>query len=154
MTSVSGMSDAVSRFPVTELEDLPELRAFLDYHEVPMERSDGLSKAERELVVVATSGANRLPRRHTHGQTCEPLEGRSARRSAAGQPRGSGTWRGRDHVITTSPQNAPSPDRLSTPDRAVDNQAGHSLEPRFRRQPPINWTRARPPEEGGGCLRS
>lgn len=40
-----------------------ELRAFLDYHEALMEppaRPDGggLSKAERELVVVATSGAN------------------------------------------------------------------------------------------------
>src|SRR5438128_291347 len=81
------MSDAVSRFPITELEDLPddlrervgviaeksgfvpnifralghrpaELRAFLDYHDALMERSGGLSKAERELVVVATSGAN------------------------------------------------------------------------------------------------
>jgi len=78
---------AVSRFPVTELEDLPqdlkervgdiaersgfvpnifralghrpaELRAFLDYHDALMDRSDGLSKAERELVVVTTSGAN------------------------------------------------------------------------------------------------
>ncbi|MFC4946888.1 peroxidase-related enzyme [Pseudonocardia sp. GCM10023141] len=35
-----------------------ELRAFLDYHDALMEKSDGLSKAERELVVVATSGAN------------------------------------------------------------------------------------------------
>jgi uncharacterized peroxidase-related enzyme len=35
-----------------------ELRAFLDYHEALMDKSDGLSKAERELVVVATSGAN------------------------------------------------------------------------------------------------
>ncbi|GAB3437907.1 peroxidase-related enzyme [Actinophytocola sediminis] len=35
-----------------------ELRAFMDYHDALMERSDGLSKAERELVVVATSGAN------------------------------------------------------------------------------------------------
>lgn len=35
-----------------------ELRAFLDYHDALMESSDGLSKAERELVVVATSGAN------------------------------------------------------------------------------------------------
>src|SRR5215467_183609 len=35
-----------------------ELRAFLDYHDALMERSDGLSKAERELVVVATSAAN------------------------------------------------------------------------------------------------
>jgi len=35
-----------------------ELRAFLDYHDALMEKSDGLSKAERELIVVATSGAN------------------------------------------------------------------------------------------------
>jgi uncharacterized peroxidase-related enzyme len=35
-----------------------ELRAFLDYHDALMDRQDGLSKAERELVVVATSGAN------------------------------------------------------------------------------------------------
>jgi uncharacterized peroxidase-related enzyme len=77
----------VSRFGAVDLEDMPddlrerigaiaeksgfvpnvfralarrpaELRAFLDYHDALMERSDGLSKAERELVVVATSGAN------------------------------------------------------------------------------------------------
>ena len=76
-----------SRFGMTEIEDLPddlrerigliaeksgfvpnifralghrpaELRAFLDYHDALMDRSDGLTKAERELVVVATSGAN------------------------------------------------------------------------------------------------
>ncbi|MEC3981899.1 peroxidase-related enzyme [Amycolatopsis sp. H20-H5] len=81
------METAVSRFPVVDLADLPEdlreriqaiveksgfvpniflalghrpaeLRAFLDYHDALMERSDGLSKAERELIVVATSGAN------------------------------------------------------------------------------------------------
>ncbi len=81
---------AESRFGLTELADLPEdlrtrigaiaaksgfvpniflalghrpaeLRAFLDYHDALMDRSDGLSKAERELVVVATSGANRCP---------------------------------------------------------------------------------------------
>ncbi|HEV7981023.1 peroxidase-related enzyme [Amycolatopsis sp.] len=81
------METDVSRFGVVEPEDLPtdlrerigviaeksgfvpnifralghrpaELRAFLDYHDALMERSDGLSKAERELVVVATSGAN------------------------------------------------------------------------------------------------
>lgn len=81
------MSDQVSRFPTVELDALPddlreridviaeksgfvpnifralghrpaELRAFLDYHDALMERTDGLSKAERELVVVATSGAN------------------------------------------------------------------------------------------------
>lgn len=78
---------AESRFGVVEAEDLPEdlrerigviaeksgfvpnifralghrpdeLRAFLDYHDVLMAKPDGLSKAERELVVVATSGAN------------------------------------------------------------------------------------------------
>ena len=78
---------AVSRFGVTEPEDLPddlrerigaiaersgfvpnifralgrrpdELRAFLDHHDALMARDEGLSKAERELVVVATSGAN------------------------------------------------------------------------------------------------
>jgi uncharacterized peroxidase-related enzyme len=77
----------VSRFGHVELEDMPEdlrervgaiaeksgfvpnvfralarrpaeLRAFLDYHDALMEREGGLSKAERELVVVATSGAN------------------------------------------------------------------------------------------------
>ena len=81
------MADTVSRFPVAELTDLPddlreriaaiaeksgfvpnvflalghrpaELRAFLDYHDAVMERDGGLTKAERELVVVATSGAN------------------------------------------------------------------------------------------------
>ena len=35
-----------------------ELRAFLDYHDALMSSDVGLSKAERELVVVATSGAN------------------------------------------------------------------------------------------------
>lgn len=35
-----------------------ELRAFLDYHDALMDRPDGLTKAERELVVVATSAAN------------------------------------------------------------------------------------------------
>jgi uncharacterized peroxidase-related enzyme len=36
-----------------------ELRAFLDYSDALMDKAEGLSKAERELVVVATSGANR-----------------------------------------------------------------------------------------------
>jgi uncharacterized peroxidase-related enzyme len=78
---------ADSRFALTELDQLPddlrerigeiasksgfvpnifralghrpaELRAFLDYHDALMERTEGLSKAERELVVVATSAAN------------------------------------------------------------------------------------------------
>lgn len=79
---------AVGRFGHVELEDMPEdlrvrigavadksgfvpnvfralarrpreLRAFLDYHDALMESDDGLTKAERELIVVATSGANR-----------------------------------------------------------------------------------------------
>jgi uncharacterized peroxidase-related enzyme len=78
----------VSRFPVPDLEDLPadvrarilavqeksgfvpnvflalahrpaEFRAFFDYHDALMEKEGGLSKAEREMIVVATSGANR-----------------------------------------------------------------------------------------------
>lgn len=77
----------ISRFGHVELEDMPddlrvriqavadrsgfvpnvfralarrpaELRAFLDYHDALMEKTDGLTKAERELIVVATSGAN------------------------------------------------------------------------------------------------
>ncbi|HEV7906822.1 MAG TPA: peroxidase-related enzyme, partial [Pseudonocardiaceae bacterium] len=81
------MGEQVSRFGTVELDDLPEdlrqrietiaeksgfvpniflalghrpdeLRAFLDYHDALMNRAEGLSKAERELVVVATSGAN------------------------------------------------------------------------------------------------
>jgi uncharacterized peroxidase-related enzyme len=35
-----------------------ELRAFADYHDAIMDRAEGLTRAERELVVVATSGAN------------------------------------------------------------------------------------------------
>ncbi|MGQ0631114.1 MAG: peroxidase-related enzyme [Sporichthyaceae bacterium] len=78
---------AISRFGHVELEDLPadlrerlapiveksgfmpnafkalgrrprELRAFLDYHDALMESDEGLSRAERELIVVATSAVN------------------------------------------------------------------------------------------------
>lgn len=82
------MSDKpISRFPVPKLADLPadiraaieavqekagfvpniflalahrpdEFRAFFAYHDALMERDGGLSKAEREMVVVATSAAN------------------------------------------------------------------------------------------------
>ncbi|HMA88249.1 MAG TPA: peroxidase-related enzyme [Burkholderiales bacterium] len=82
------MSDKpVSRFPVPKLEDLPEdirvrllavqeksgfvpnvflalahrpdeFRAFFAYHDALMEKEGGLSRAEREMIVVATSGAN------------------------------------------------------------------------------------------------
>ncbi|WP_041656725.1 peroxidase-related enzyme [Azoarcus sp. KH32C] len=82
------MSDLpISRFPVPELKDLPEdirakilavqqkagfvpnvfltlahrpdeFRAFFAYHDALMEKDQGLTKAEREMIVVATSGAN------------------------------------------------------------------------------------------------
>jgi len=77
----------ISRFPVPRLEELPEdirtrifavqeksgfipnvfvvlahrpeeFRAFFAYHDALMERPSGLSKAEREMIVVATSNAN------------------------------------------------------------------------------------------------
>jgi uncharacterized peroxidase-related enzyme len=35
-----------------------EFRAFFAYHDALMEKNEGLTKAEREMIVVATSGAN------------------------------------------------------------------------------------------------
>lgn len=81
------MNQPISRFPVPEIRDLPEdirsrilavqeksgfvpnvflalahrpaeFRAFFAYHDALMEKEGGLSKAEREMIVVATSGAN------------------------------------------------------------------------------------------------
>src|SRR5512142_3244276 len=78
---------AISRYPVPKLEDLPddirarilevqekagfvpnvfltlahrpdEFRAFFAYHDALMLKEGGLTKAEREMIVVATSGAN------------------------------------------------------------------------------------------------
>ena len=77
----------ISRYPVPNLEDLPgdirariqevqekagfipnvflalahrpdEFRAFFAYHDALMDKQGGLSKAEREMIVVATSAAN------------------------------------------------------------------------------------------------
>ncbi|MDE2064507.1 MAG: peroxidase-related enzyme [Bradyrhizobium sp.] len=77
----------ISRFPVPAIQDLPEdirirllavqeksgfipnvfltlafrpaeFRAFFAYHDALMEKDSGLSKAEREMIVVATSSAN------------------------------------------------------------------------------------------------
>lgn len=77
----------ISRYPIPKLEDLPEdirarilevqeksgfipnvflalahrpaeWRAFFAYHDALMERDSGLTKAEREMIVVATSNAN------------------------------------------------------------------------------------------------
>src|SRR5438128_1953891 len=81
------MTHPISRYPVPELASLPEdvrerilavqdkagfvpnvflalarrpeeFRAFFAYHDALMEKSGGLTKAEREMIVVATSGAN------------------------------------------------------------------------------------------------
>jgi uncharacterized peroxidase-related enzyme len=80
----------LSRFPVPELDQLPddvrariqavqdkagfvpnvfavlahrpdEFRAFFAYHDALMEKEEGLSRAEREMIVVATSAANQCP---------------------------------------------------------------------------------------------
>lgn len=82
------MSQPISRFPVPELNNLPEdvrarilavqeksgfvpsvflvfahrpeeFRAFFAYHDALMEKEGGLTKAQREMIVVATSAANR-----------------------------------------------------------------------------------------------
>ena len=82
------MKMPVSRYPVPELDQLPkdlrqrilevqekagfvpnvflalahrpnEARAFFDYHDALMLRESGLTKGEKEMIVVATSGANR-----------------------------------------------------------------------------------------------
>lgn len=81
------MTHSISRFPVPSLDEMPEdiatrirkvaeksgfvpnvflalahrpdeFRAFFAYHDALMERESGLTKAERELIVVATSGLN------------------------------------------------------------------------------------------------
>ena len=81
------MSDTTARFPVPELADLPEdirehigtvaeksgfvpnvfsvlahrpdeFRAFFAYHDALMEKDSGLSKGEREMIVVVTSAMN------------------------------------------------------------------------------------------------
>ena len=81
---------SISRYPVPKLEDLPEdirarmlevqekagfipnvfltlahrpeeWRAFFAYHDALMLRDSGLTKIEREMIVVATSGANDCP---------------------------------------------------------------------------------------------
>jgi len=81
------MTKSISLYPVPNLEDLPqdirdkmlqvqekagfipnvfltlahrpeEFRAFFAYHDALMLRDSGLSKAEREMIVVATSGVN------------------------------------------------------------------------------------------------
>ena len=77
----------ISRYPVPELDEMPEdirtrilkvqeksgfipnvflmlayrpdeFRAFMAYHDALMDKEGGLTKAEREMIVVATSAAN------------------------------------------------------------------------------------------------
>ena len=69
-----------------------EFRAFFAYHDALMEKPGGLTKAEREMIVVATSGAQQLPvlrdrawRDPAHpGQ--EPADRRPGRRSTLARP--------------------------------------------------------------------
>ncbi|HKP67535.1 MAG TPA: peroxidase-related enzyme [Casimicrobiaceae bacterium] len=85
--STVAVAPAISRYPVPRLADLPddirarivevqdkagfvpnvfitlahrpeEFRAFFAYHDALMLKDGGLSKAEREMIIVATSGAN------------------------------------------------------------------------------------------------
>ena len=87
-SSAKNDDKTISRFPVPALNELPsdlqemmlavqdkagfipnvfltlawrpdELRAFMAYHDALMERDSGLSKAEREMIVVTTSAENR-----------------------------------------------------------------------------------------------
>lgn len=82
--------EQISRYPVPELQELPqdikdriqnvqekagfvpnvflalahrpeEFRAFFAYHDALMEKEGGLTRAEREMIVVATSGINQCP---------------------------------------------------------------------------------------------
>ena len=84
------MTHTISKYPIPKLEDLPddirdkmlevqkkagfipnvfvtlahrpdEFRAFFAYHDALMLKESGLSKAEKEMIVVATSGLNQCP---------------------------------------------------------------------------------------------
>src|SRR6266550_2134351 len=49
----------ISRFPVPDLAHRPdEFRAFFAYHDALMDKAGKLTKAEREMIVVATSNSN------------------------------------------------------------------------------------------------
>ena len=106
------MPPAVSRFPTPEIADLPEdlrarilavqeksgfvpnvflalarrpdeFRAFFAYHDALMEKAGGLTKAEREMIVVATSARQRLPllRRRAWRDPAHPRQAPAARRT-------------------------------------------------------------------------
>ena len=88
--SEAKMTQPISRYPVPKLEELPqdirarmlevqhkagfipnvfltlahrpdEFRAFFAYHDALMLKNSGLTKAEKEMIVVATSGLNQCP---------------------------------------------------------------------------------------------
>ena len=87
MTAINTANKPISRYPVPSIEDVPEdlrarmlevqekagfvpnvfltlahrpdeCRAFFAYHDALMLRDSGLTKGEKEMIVVATSGAN------------------------------------------------------------------------------------------------
>ena len=89
----------ISRFPVPELKELPEdirerilavqeksgfvpnvflvlahrpdeFRAFFAYHDALMEKEGGLTKGEREMIVVATSGCHIQQDRNKTARFC------------------------------------------------------------------------------------
>jgi uncharacterized peroxidase-related enzyme len=55
--AIAGKTGFVPNVFLALLHRPDECRAFMDYHEAVMERESGLSKAEREMIVVATSAA-------------------------------------------------------------------------------------------------
>jgi uncharacterized peroxidase-related enzyme len=61
---IQAIADKTGFVPNVFLALLPrpdECRAFMDYHDAVMDRDGGLSKAEREMIVVATSAAWECP---------------------------------------------------------------------------------------------
>jgi len=72
-----------------------EFRAFFAYHDALMDKEGGISKAEREMIVVATSSANQLPilRDRARRDPAHPGEESHDRRSDRGE-----LSQGRHHV--------------------------------------------------------
>ena len=60
MATTRSRATAAASWAAAALAHRPaEFRAFFAYHDALMEKDEGLSKAEREMIVVATSGLNR-----------------------------------------------------------------------------------------------
>ena len=64
-----------------------EFRAFMAYHDALMDKEGGLTKAEREMIVVATSERQPVPvlRRRPWRDPAHPRPGPADRRSGRGQ---------------------------------------------------------------------